>query len=247
MHNSVTVVVYFKPFQSKFMCCCESCHVKQGTRIIGVIFLILTLLCLLFFTETEHKAVFVVTIISSILLLIGIEKENHRYLLPHLILQVCFWISFLLSFILFQILVIVISILVIVGMSIIKFTPLLDSLKKYIPFEKYIRNSGNFKNIIAQISNLILGIVILISATIIFCIIPLSFQIWLFTVVYRCYKYFKELAEVRHTHKIVINHSEIEFNNSSANLRTSTPVWRVNFEFLLDTVRKHELFVKFIL
>ena len=88
----------FDPFQPRFMCCCGSTHVKKGTKIIGIIRLILTILSTVAYlgypVELSNKIFIVVIliIIASfiILLLVGIKKENHRYLLPYLILEVRF-------------------------------------------------------------------------------------------------------------------------------------------------------------
>ena len=86
----------FDPFQPRFMCCCGSIHVEKGTKIIGIIRLVLVILSVLAYlgypVEVSNKifALVLLIIIASIviLLLVGIKKENHRYLLPYLILEV---------------------------------------------------------------------------------------------------------------------------------------------------------------
>ena len=104
----------FNPFQSKFMCCCGSSHVKKGTKIIGIIslFSAVNLCSRLIFKKylpiisgAEDNirisciGLNIILIVFLILLLTGVKEENYLYLLPYLTLQV--WSLNLLFLILF--------------------------------------------------------------------------------------------------------------------------------------------------
>ena len=96
MENNELLDTKFNSFQPRFMCCCGSTHVKKGAKIIGIIHLILSIVSILNYliSPTAFGGKIAVLILSSltivpiITLLIGVKKENHRYLIPYLILEV---------------------------------------------------------------------------------------------------------------------------------------------------------------
>jgi len=180
----------FDPFQPRFMCCCGSIHVEKGTKIIGIIRLVLVILSILAYlgypVEVSNKifALVLLIIIASIviLLLVGIKKENHRYLLPYLILEGfaalhCFFMT-------------IFMIVILLNME-------NEHLRKFFDDMKEAgMHLGNEK---------VDDSALLSSLGAYFILVGILFT-WWFSVIYRCYKYFKELAEARERGAVVVSY-----------------------------------------
>jgi len=176
------------------MCCCGSTHVKKGAKIIGIIHLILSIVSILNYliSPTAFGGKIAVLILSSltivpiITLLIGVKKENHRYLIPYLILE-GFNILWCISMIIYIVVVFLLG----------------KDESAYHHFDNWVKNySANPK--IQNIDGLNRKI-LLTALTLYFIGAAILFG-WWFSVVCKCYKYFKELAEAREHGAICVKH-----------------------------------------
>jgi len=202
-----TTYVYAQPqhfpeeHSSRYRCCC-CCDVTTGAMTIGILQIIGCAIALIysvvtFITFTVVYSAFIIPssiitiifvvaqIIAASLMLYGISRKKHKYILPELIFEgiglVCIVIGFIAS-------------IVIASMS--------DTFAKDLcnndyscwdnyNYYGYINDYDAFKDAIIAFG---------IAMSIIFAI-ALAFYIWFFVVILRCYQYVKAKCEWQHSHQ----------------------------------------------
>uniref|UniRef100_A0A914W7L5 DUF7027 domain-containing protein n=1 Tax=Plectus sambesii TaxID=2011161 RepID=A0A914W7L5_9BILA len=161
---------------SHYRCCCRCCHVKTGTLIIAMLEAMCALYQLInsiyFISITEEKwrgivgiVAVVISVVIIALLLFGWMKENAWLLLPHLALQV---------------------IAILVTVALICYVYIASDDKVQSTFNVSYDNDGNGKGTgsVASIKAVItLGLVI-----------ALGYELFAFTVIFGCYRYFRDKA-----------------------------------------------------
>uniref|UniRef100_A0A915KEM0 Lysosomal-associated transmembrane protein 4B n=1 Tax=Romanomermis culicivorax TaxID=13658 RepID=A0A915KEM0_ROMCU len=90
----------FDESQSKYKCCCGCMHSRTGGIIIGILELIAVVVNFAVYASNYAQSEsstgqFVVSLLATsivavivVLLFFGIKKENHNYIIPHLVLQI---------------------------------------------------------------------------------------------------------------------------------------------------------------
>jgi len=156
----------------KYRCCCSKCHVTDGAKKIAYFEIgmeVLNLIGCVVSLSFGGILPLVLMIAITILLLVGLSKQSHNWLVPHLVMQVIL--------IIFMLIMVVIMIGVMIGAS---------SLSQYM--EDSDSYEGMTKDEI-QSAILMMGVVGLVS-----CLLTAGLQCWFIVVVFRCYQYLKERA-----------------------------------------------------
>jgi len=200
-----TTFVYAQPqhfpeqHSSRYRCCC--CDVATGAMVIGIIqiigcaialiysfvtFLAITVAYSAFYIPSSIITIIfaVAQIIAASLMLYGISRKKHKYILPELIFEgiglVCIVIGLIAS-------------IVIASMS----GTLANELCNQSDIECNTNRYGYYNDYeVFQDTIIAFGIVLSI-----FFLIALAFSIWFFVVILRCYQYVKAKCEWEHSHQ----------------------------------------------
>jgi len=200
-----TTFVYAQPqtfpdeYASKYRCCCCT-SVSVGAMIIAIIQIIGCSITLIysfaafavflyateFFISTSVVTIIftIAQIIVACLMLYGISRINHKYVLPAVIFQGIGLICIVIG---------IIAVIIILSMS----DSIADNLCNDNPWNCY-SNNGYYESInydFFQAVVITYGVVVVI-----FLFIALPFSIWFFVVILRCYQYIKAKSHWQHSH-----------------------------------------------
>uniref|UniRef100_A0AC34GTN6 MARVEL domain-containing protein n=1 Tax=Panagrolaimus sp. ES5 TaxID=591445 RepID=A0AC34GTN6_9BILA len=193
--------VPFEHYAPQYRCCCDSVHVRQGAKIIGVIQAVLDVVALITilsshplnsaWTMYEIASVFGDIIVLA-LLWVAIKKENPRFLLPYLVYE---------------------SIMIIVSMGVIAsgiaafFDPN-GSIGQI--YNQFIDASldASFKSNLRELNfNEETAVKLAAASTVFSCIIFVGIFAWFIHVVYKFYVYLCDLQQARENNDLSMQYA----------------------------------------
>lgn len=180
----------FDPDDERYMCCCNSMHVRIGARVIGAVELTGTVLAfaLLIGFYAAYRvtaygyellvspgalAVGIILVLGSLAVIacmfLAIQAENHTMLMPHLIAQLFSLIGMLFAFI--------VGVVILIGYN-------------QAQFGAFIYNLAGMRTEKAETEDpqagKIVGAVVLVL-----CVIGFILQVWFMSVIYGLYQYYR--------------------------------------------------------